>query len=382
MVYFLLLETINDQHVGVVSFMILKGNYYLCVPVCLLGFGLLVGCGPEEDAASGGSPMMMMPTQVVAVPAKTEAVADTLSLIGTVAADEMVELKSETAGIIESIHFTEGQHVEQDQLLIELDRSKLQAAVVEAEANLALSQSNYDRNRELLEGKLISKQEFDQAKTRFEADTALLNLRKRQLKDTRITAPFGGTVGSRQVSPGQVISQNTTLTWLVALDPVKLEFNVPERFLSVCKTGQTIDVNVAAYPRNEFEGTVYFVAPFVEPELRTTLVKATVANPDELLKPGMFATLDLTLTIRDKAIVIPEPAIFRTLDEERAMIYVVDADDTAQFRTVRVGERKTKKVEILEGLAEGEKVIVEGTQKIGPGSPVKLAPAEAAEIYQ
>lgn len=324
----------------------------------------------------------MMPTQVVAVAAKTEAVADKLSLIGTVAADEMVELKSETAGLVESIHFTEGQHMEKDQLLIELDQSKLQSAVVEAEANQALSQSNFKRNRELLDGNLISKQEFDQSKTRFEADTALVDLRKRQLKDTRITAPFSGTVGSREVSPGQVISQNTTLTWLVSLDPVKLEFNVPERFLSVCKTGQTIDVKVAAYPQNKFEGIVFFVAPFVEPQLRTTLVKATLANPEELLKPGMFATLDLTLTIRDKAIVIPEPAIFRTLDDKRAMIYVVDAENQAQLRTVLVGERKSKKVEILEGLAEGEMVVVEGTQKIGPGSPVKFAPAEAADIYQ
>lgn len=324
----------------------------------------------------------MMPTQVVAVAAKTEAVADKLSLIGTVAADEMVELKSETAGLVESIHFTEGQHMEKDQLLIELDQSKLQSAVVEAEANQALSQSNFNRNRELLDGNLISKQEFDQSKTRFEADTALVDLRKRQLKDTRITAPFSGTVGSREVSPGQVISQNTTLTWLVSLDPVKLEFNVPERFLSVCKTGQTIDVKVAAYPQNKFEGIVFFVAPFVEPQLRTTLVKATLANPEELLKPGMFATLDLTLTIRDKAIVIPEPATFRTLDDKRAMIYVVDAENQAQLRTVLVGERKSKKVEILEGLAEGEMVVVEGTQKIGPGSPVKFAPAEAADIYQ
>jgi membrane fusion protein (multidrug efflux system) len=374
------LESINGQADGFVSFMIFRGNFNLFLPVSLLGLGLLVGCGPAEDTGSSGGPMM--PTQVVAVAAKTEAVADTLSLIGTVAADEMVELKSETAGLVESIHFTEGQHMEKDQLLIELDQSKLQSAVVEAEANQALSQSNFNRNRELLDGNLISKQEFDQSKTRFEADTALVDLRKRQLKDTRITAPFSGTVGSREVSPGQVISQNTTLTWLVSLDPVKLEFNVPERFLSVCKTGQTIDVKVAAYPQNKFEGTVYFVAPFVEPQLRTTLIKATVANPEELLKPGMFATLDLTLTIRDKAIVIPEPATFRTLDDKRAMIYVVDAENQAQLRTVLVGERKSKKVEILEGLAEGEMVIVEGSQKIGPGSPVKFAPAEAADIYQ
>jgi membrane fusion protein (multidrug efflux system) len=347
----------------------------------VLGLGFVTGCGPAAEEKSGGSPPMM-PTQVVAVPAKVEKVADTLSLIGTVAAQEMVELKSETAGIVEAIHFLEGQKVKKGQLLIELDQAKLHASVVETEANLALTESNYLRNKELLDSKLISKQEFEQTRTQFEAQQALVNLRNRQLQDTRIVAPFDGTVGARSVSPGQVISPNTTLTWLVALDTVNVEFNVPERYLSVCKTKQSIDVKVAAYPEKIFSGSVFFVAPFVETELRTTLVKAAVPNPNDLLKPGMFATLDLTLTIRDKAIVIPEPALFRTLDDERAMVYVIDEENLAQFRTVTVGERKTKKVEITQGLSEGEMVIVEGTQKIGPGSPVKLAPAEAAAIYQ
>ena len=130
----------------------------------------------------------MMPTQVVAVPAQLERVADTLSLIGTVAAQEMVELRSETAGIVETIHFLEGQKVEKGQLLIELNREKLHAAVVETEANLALSESNF-----------ISKQEFDQTQTQFQAQQALVNLRKRQLQDTHITAPFDGTVGARMI---------------------------------------------------------------------------------------------------------------------------------------------------------------------------------------
>ena len=358
-------------------------HWVLLVPVVFLAFLLLAtGCSPSPEADSSNGPAQRPPTQVVAVAAKAEAVADTLSLIGSLAADEMVALQSETAGVIERIAFEEGQQVEMGQLLMELDQSKLAASVVEAQANLALSQSNFERNQELFDGKLISSQEFDQARTRFEADQALLDLRKRQLKDTRITAPFRGVVGVREVSPGQVISPNVTLTWLVSLDPIKLEFNVPERFLSVCRQGQTLEVKVAAYPEMSFTGEVYFVAPFVEPELRTTLVKARIANEESLLKPGMFATVDLTLTVREEAIVIPEPALFRSLDEERAMVYVIDQAGQAQMRTVRVGERKARKVEILQGLTVGEEVIVEGTQKIGPGSPVVRAPAEAAQIYQ
>ena len=203
-------------------------HWVLLVPVVFLAFLLLAtGCSPSPEADSSNGPAQRPPTQVVAVAAKVEAVADTLSLIGSLAADEMVALQSETAGVIERIAFEEGQQVEMGQLLMELDQSKLAASVVEAQANLALSQSNFERNQELFDGKLISRQEFDQARTRFEADQALLDLRKRQLKDTRITAPFRGVVGVREVSPGQVISPNVTLTWLVSLDPIKLEFNMP-----------------------------------------------------------------------------------------------------------------------------------------------------------
>jgi membrane fusion protein, multidrug efflux system len=340
---------------------------------------MVSGCSPSKTP-SPANPGDRKPTQVIAVQAWTEPVADTLSLIGTVTADEMVRLQSESAGIVETIHFEEGQKVTQGQLLLELNQDKWQAAVVEAEANLALSQSTHQRDQRLLEDKLISAQAFDQSRTRFEAQKALVDLRRHQLDDTRITAPFSGTVGARYVSPGQVIGPETALTWLVSLDPCKLEFNVPERFLSVCEKGQKIEVMVAAYPDQRFTGMVYFVAPFVEPELRTTLVKARLPNPAGLLKPGMFATLELTLTIREEAIVIPESAIFRALDNERATVYVVDNENLAQLRTVKVGERQARKVEILEGLKEGEKIIVEGNQKIGPGAPVHpVPPANSTE---
>ena len=206
------------------------GHWVLLVPVVFLAFLLLAtGCSPSPEADSSNGPAQRPPTQVVAVAAKVEAVADTLSLIGSLA-DEMVALQSETAGVIERIAFEEGQQVEMGQLLMELDQSKLAASVVEAQANLALSQSNFERNQELFDGKLISSQEFDQARTRFEADQALLDLRKRQLKDTRITRALSWGRGRPRSRPDPVISPNVTLTWLVSLDPIKLEFNVPERF--------------------------------------------------------------------------------------------------------------------------------------------------------
>ena len=337
----------------------------------------LVGC---KKAASGGQ-AQLPPTQVVAVDAVLQPVAETLSLVGNVTANEMVEIKSETDGIVEEILFNEGQRVKKGQLLLRLDESKLAAAVAEGESNFKLSLANFERSKQLFAERLISQQEFDQAASIFDVNRATLDLHKRQLKDARLYSSFEGFVGARNVSPGQVIGKNMTLTWLVDLDPVKVEFNVPERFVGQLRPNQSITITVAAYPNRTFTGKVFFVSPFVDPQNRTALVKAEIPNENGDLKPGMFANLDLTLTIRDKAVVIPEPALTQLLDRDEAMIFVVDSSQSAQLRKVKLGVRMAGRVEILSGLAGGEKVIVEGTQKIGPGAKVKLAPPEASIPY-
>src|SRR5688572_30142632 len=174
---------------------------------------VLAGCGkkaaPASPGAAGG-----FAVQAVVVEAKTQTVSEFLSLVGTIAANEMVEIKSETEGTVEEILFTEGQRVNKGDLLLRLDESKSAAAAAEAEANFKLSQANYERSKQLFRDKLISQQDFEQIAAHFQANQAGLDLKKRQLKDSRIIASFGGVVSSRQVSPGQVIGKNSTLTWL------------------------------------------------------------------------------------------------------------------------------------------------------------------------
>jgi membrane fusion protein (multidrug efflux system) len=350
--------------------------------LALLGLAL-AGCKPSAAKSGsakppeGGGPVM----QVVAVPATRQPVQETLSLVGSVAANEQVEVKAESEGFVESIKFIEGQQVGQGDLLVTLDETSLQAALEEAEAALKLSQQTHERSKELLAARLISQQEFDQSASRLAADEALVAGRQRALKEARVFAPFEGIVGARAVSPGQLVNRATTLTWLVDLDPVKVEFNVPERFLSQVAVGQDILVTVAAWPDRKFQGKVFFVAPFVEPVTRTVLVKAEIPNEDGLLKPGMFASLDLTLQVRDSAVVIPEAGLNQILDGDRATVMIVDADGTVAVKRVKVGLRMRGRVEITEGLLGTEQVIVEGTQKIAPGMKVKLAPAESAAPY-
>ncbi|MEO8429635.1 MAG: efflux RND transporter periplasmic adaptor subunit [Verrucomicrobiota bacterium] len=341
----------------------------------LLGL-VCAGCEKKRNA----EPPPGMVTQVVVVEAKRRPISETLALPGNVLANEMVEIKSETDGMVQEINFSEGQRVEKGRLLIRLDESKLAASVAEVDANFKLSQSNHERAQQLLKDKLISQQEFDQVASSFAVNQAGLELKRRQLKDARIYASFSGIVGARNVSPGQVISKNTTLTWLVDLDPIKVEISVPEKFLGQVKIGQNIEFNVTAFPNQKFKGEVYFISPQVDLGTRTALVKALIPNPELQLKPGMFASLDLTLKERDHAIVIPEVALIN--DGDKTSVFIVDKDLNAQLRTVKVDLRLAGQVEITSGLQGGEQIIVEGMQKVRPGGKVKLAPPEAAIPYQ
>ena len=339
----------------------------------------LGGCKkPAAPGGKGGQPGGFA-VQAVVIEAKAQPVSESLSLVGTVAANEMVEIKSETDGTVEEIPFTEGQSVKLGDLLLRLDDTKLAASVAEADANFKLSTANHERARQLLRDKLISQQEYEQIAAQFQATQASLDLKKRLLKDTRILAPFKGVVGSRQVSPGQVISRNATLTWLVDLDPMKIEVNIPERYLSQVALGQTIEFSVAAFPNEKFKGEVFFISPQLDPATRTALIKARIPNPGHKLKGGMFANLALNLQLRDSAIVVPEPALVSNGDT--VTVFIVDEKGLAQVRPVKIGLRLAGRVEVLTGLQPGDKVVVEGVQKLFPGVPVKLAPPEASAPY-
>jgi membrane fusion protein, multidrug efflux system len=348
----------------------------LCIVVVALLALPLAGCKKKAS----GAPQMMAP-RVIAVTARSQPVAEVLSLVGSITANEMVDVRGEADGVVQEILFKEGQTVKKGQELVRLDESKFASAVAEGEANFALSKANFDRAKHLFESQLISQQEFDQARTSFESTRANLQFNKRMLKDARIYAPFEGTVGARSISPGQVIRKEAILTTIVDLDPVKVEFNVPEKFLGQVRVGQDLQIGVATYPGRTFRGKVFFISPYVDLTNRTALVKAEIPNPTGELKPGMFANLDLTVTVRENAVVIPEVALTQTLDKGRAMVFVVDAATNAQLRAVKLGVRLAGLVEV-EGIRTGERVIVEGTQKTVPGRPVQLAPDKDGEIYQ
>lgn len=337
----------------------------------LLSAALLAntGCKPPNSGAAGGGGGMSV--QVIAVPARQQPVVESIALVGTVTPNEMVELKAETDGIVREINFEEGQKVAKGSLIVALDDTKFAAQLAESEANLQLAKASFDRVRQLLADKLISQQEYDQADANFAASEAGVNVMRRQLKDARVIAPFSGHTSARQVSPGQLITRSTLITTLVDLDTVKVEVGVPERYLGKLTLGQQVDFRVAAYPGDRFRGEIYFISPQLEAGTRTALVKARIANPDGKLKGGMFASLNLNLQLRESALVIPEPAIFNSGDA--TMVFALTATNTAVMRPISIGLRLAGKAEVLGGLSAGEMVVVEGTQKLRPGAPVRLS---------
>jgi membrane fusion protein, multidrug efflux system len=348
---------------------------WVLLTATILLCGSAVGCRRSGTKAAEAAPVI----QVVVVEAKQQPVAETLTLPATLTPNESVELKAETDGIVQEIKFTEGEHVDQGQLLLQLDETKFAAVVAEAEANLRLSKANFDRAKQLFQDKLISQQDYDQMASTFAVNQAGLELQRRQLKDARLVAPFSGILGARQISPGQVITRNTSLAFLVDLDTVKVEVKVPEKYLRQLQLGRPLEFAVAAFPGEKFRGELYFISPQIDEGTRTALVKARIPNAERKLRGGMFASVDLTLQLRDSAIVIPEPALMSNGD--KFSVFVVDEKGIAQPRAIQVGYRLAGKAEILTGLNAGDKVVVEGLQKLRPGSAVKMAPPESAAPY-
>ncbi|MBI4341903.1 MAG: efflux RND transporter periplasmic adaptor subunit [Candidatus Omnitrophica bacterium] len=336
------------------------------MPFIMAALVLAAGCGKKGQGGGWGD----MVVQVVGFTAARQPIEETVSLVGTLYANEAVEIMSELDGTVDEIAFEEGQPVTKGQVLVLIDQQKLRASLAEVEARLQLADSTMQRYTALAESNAVSKQEIEKARAEYEAARASLALMHAQLEDATITAPFDGVVSSRQVSVGQLIMRGTRITSVVDPDPMKAEFHIPERYVGQVRPDQLVQLTVAAYPDVPFSGKVYFVDPRVDEATRTVLVKALVPNADGKLHTGMFANLKLVMQARKDALVIPEVALM--VQGERTSVFVVGAEDKVEPRPVTTGVRLAGMVEVLDGVRAGETVIVEGLQKLGPGAKVSV----------
>jgi membrane fusion protein (multidrug efflux system) len=329
---------------------------------------------PAKPAAPGGGGGGM---PVEAEVAKADRIAQEIIAVGSLRSNESVVLSSEIAGRIAGIHFREGQPVAKGTLLFELDDSIYRAELEQARAGLALSQSNHTRAEELSGRNLISTRERDEAAAKLDVDRAAVKLAEARLAKTRIRAPFEGVVGLRPVSPGDYITAGQALAPLEQLSVLKADFRLSEAALSVIKVGQTLNLEVDAYPGKVFPGRVYAIDPRLAEETRSIGVRARVPNDKGELRPGLFARVRLVVAERGNAVLVPEQAIVPQGDQP--FVYVIE-DGKAVMRPVQLGVRQSGRVEVVSGVKPGDVVITAGVQKIGPGAPVmaiNLAPPPA-----
>jgi membrane fusion protein (multidrug efflux system) len=337
-------------------------------------------CSKKEGAAAaaGGPPGGEMPPLPVEVATVTlEPLASGLQTVGSLRADESVVVRPEVAGRIQRIHFTEGGRVAAGQPLFTLDGSLAQAALNEANANLDNSRRAAARAGQLSKDKLVAQADYDRARAALGVDQARAASARTSLSKMTLRAPFSGQIGLREVSVGEYVNAGQDLVTLVRLEPIEVDFSVPEGALSQLSRGQKISITIDGSPNDRFGGEVVAIDPSIDVNSRSVKLRAQIPNPDGRLRPGQFAKLVLQDRGDDRGLLVPEQALLQA-GEERYVWTVVDGK--AKKAVIKTGVRVPGKVQVLEGLKAGDVVITAGQTKpmMHDGLGVMPLPPEGA----
>ncbi|PKH28544.1 efflux transporter periplasmic adaptor subunit [Pseudomonas sp. 43NM1] len=310
-----------------------------------------------------------------------------LPTVGTLKALQGVNLSLEIAGTVKDLMFESGQKVKAGQPLLQLDSAVESALLETAQADLGLAQLDFGRGSQLVDSRAISKGEFDRLSAQLQKNKATVNQLKASLAKKRIVAPFSGTIGIRQVDVGDYLASGTMIATLQDLSSLYVDFFLPEQSVPKIALGQPVQVIVSAYPSENFAGTISAINPKVENSTRNILVRATLANPDGKLLPGMFASLQVLLPDPQAHIVVPESAITYTLygnslyvvGQKKAEDGSVEKDDQgqpiliAERRFIETGERRDGWVMINKGVQTGEQVVTAGQLKLDNGAHIAIS---------
>lgn len=343
---------------------------------------LLVSCGKNDPAASAGPAGPGGAAQAVEVMAvSVMSLSETVGIVGSIAANESAELRPEIPGTITAIHYEEGSLVKKDSLLVSLDTRELDAQLAETRASFNLATRNLERNQALLEDDAVSKLEVDDAVAEHARLQAAIDLLEVRIAKSSIRAPFDGLTGPRSLSIGDYVQSSTVITTVDDLSRLKVEMQVPERYLPNLQPGGNFTLRAAtSAPGEDVPGEVYFVSPRIDPETRSTLVKGYVNNPPPFLKPGMFANVTLVLRTIPDALVVPETSILSTA---RGTVIIVpkeqDGATVAEFVPVKTGIRVPGLVQISPvgpPIKAGDKIVSSGVGGLILFPGVKLNPVE------
>jgi membrane fusion protein (multidrug efflux system) len=344
---------------------------------------LLSACGSEP----GGGDPAVKPVQPAAAPAKPMGlpvkaaevkvgpVVDEVTAVGSLLSNEAVMIRPEIDGRIVGLHFEEGQAVKRGQRLVTIDASEYQAQLAAVTAELRTEQQRYTRAQELHEQNFITKEALDVQAGAVDRLKAQVQEVQARVDKTLIRAPFAGVVGLREVSPGAYVKAGNDIVTLGNSYTIKVDFRIPEIYLSKIEPDQPISIRVDTYPGEEFHGQVYAMQPAIDTETRTVRMRARIPNKTLKLRPGMFARVVLTMSTRTDAITVPEEALWPQ-GKDNFVFKVVDGK--AMLTKVELGNRRPGSVEINQGLAPGDVVVTEGQIKLRNGAPVMVLGAPPA----
>ena len=331
---------------------------------CLL-YHPLLSAAPGQSAPG----VVVAQAEVKSFPLSAEA-------LGNARANESINIRPKITATLTEILFKEGQEVNAGDVLVKLDNLEQVADLAAAQAALVDTEASFRRSSELFKTNVVAKSQLLQDEAKKIADEAMVSVMQKRLADTIVRAPFAGRIGLRRVSLGSLLGPGTVITTLDDTHIIKVDFDLPEIYLSRLEPGLKVLAHSAAYPDQEFSGEVSSVDTRVDPVSRSVRVRSVMQNTAGYLRPGMFMTVTL-LNDSIEALVIPE----RALIPERSVqyVYVVGDNQIVEKRTVQIGRRRPGEVEILEGLSAGESVIVDGTQKARDGQPVSILVREAGQ---
>jgi len=327
---------------------------------------------PPAPASPGGpqaGPPKGPPVETVTV--ATGQILREVTAVGTLMSNESVMIRPELAGRIVRLSFEEGQKVKKGQVLVKLDDSSYVAELEQARASLELSRANSDRAVKLYAQGAGTERAKDEGVSKLRVDQARLEQAKTNLEKTVIMAPFDGVVGLRKVSVGAYVTPGLDIVNLESIDPIKVEFQVPEMALSTLSDGQKLNVTADAFPGRSFQGEVYAIDPKIDPNGRAVAVRARLPNEGAILRPGLFVRVGLVVSRSDDALLAPEEALVSR--GSQLLVYKV-VEGKVVAAPVRTGLRREGKVEILEGLKAGDQVITAGHMKVREGAPVSVMP--------
>jgi len=316
-----------------------------------------------------------------------------LPAVGSLKALQGVELSLEVEGIVKALYFDSGQTVKAGQLLLRLNDDQETALLGTAVADLGLAKVDFGRGRQLVGDSAISRGEYDRLNAQYQRNQAVVEQLKASKNKKSISAPFSGTLGIRQVDVGDYLAPGTVIATLQNTSGLYVDFNVPEQALPRLSLGQQVLVQVAAYPDQTFPASLSAINPKVEETTRNLLVRATLANPDGKLLPGMFASLQVLLPDPQLQVVVPESAITYTLYGNSVYVATEKKDPNgkpqhdehgqpqwvAEQRTVQTGERRDGLVVVSKGLQAGEQVVTAGQLKLTPGAAIRIGQDQAVK---